>query len=187
MRSGPIQCVNCGCNYEQHKKRETLREEKRISALIPLKVDGGESTSRVFVIDSNGRPITLLEVNNNKTGKRYWKKMFQAVRALTEDTYTGADDAIERLKKLRYDYRTRPKERPEVSKNIEIWAQTVIAIEMKDHYCVDNIRYARYSDRSATRRYFKQKRDGCCGSFDIIKRCPFDWFRKYRIGCNYGH
>jgi len=186
-RSGRVQCVNCGCNYEGHKKREADREKKRIAALVPLSI-GWLAVGKIQVLgrDIRGASYSLLDVDLTKKGSRHWKKVFKKIRSFEEEGFLNTIQIIEDIKLRRYHYRIRPKEH-RVSKDIRIWAHTVIQIEMEGHYCVDNIRFARYSNRAATRRYFKQKRDGCCGSFDIIKRCPFDWFRKYRIGCNYGH
>lgn len=194
IQSGLEQCVTCGRNYKLKAKRDAARaakvEAERIASLIPLKVSWPEdNVVRVYFRKPNGTPTTIMEINLKMKGRKRWKATFNVVESLGKEGYVGVKEAIKSIKLRRYHYRNRPKSCRDFVKNreIEIWAHAVVGIESQDLYCVDNIRYARMSDRAAMRRYHKQKRDGCCGSMDLVKRCPFDWFRKYIIGFNYGH
>lgn len=71
--------------------------------------------------------------------------------------------------------------------NVVRWAESAIGAEMKKRkeLCVDNYRVARLGSSTQMRRYRKQQKNGCCGSFDEVRKGPDG--QKYLIGCNYGH
>jgi len=194
IQSGLEQCVLCGRDYKLKAKRDAARaakaEAERIASLIPLRVSCPEDgVVRIYFRNPNGAPVTIMWINLEMKGRKKWKNTFHMVEALREEGYTNIKEAIKSIKTRRYQYRNRSKSCRDFAKNrnIEIWAHAVVGIESQGLTCVDNVRYARMSDRGAMRRYYKQKRDGCCGSMDFVKRCPFDWLRKYMIGFNYGH
>jgi hypothetical protein len=188
VQSGLEQCVICGRNYILAGKRDAARaakkEEDRLISLTPLFLNGGIDVS---YRNEYGHPVSLIKINYDMTGSKKWKKLFRAVRALEDKDFKGVDEIIEKIRKQRYCHRNRPKHWTDfVSKDIQIWAHTIINIEVNDP-CISNVRCAKKSDRAAMRLYNKQRKEGCCGCFDIVRRCPFDWLKRYAIGCNYGH
>jgi hypothetical protein len=189
VQSGLEQCVICGRNYILANKRDfaraTKKEEARLASLSPLFLNG--STDVSYYTEGSGIPTSIIKINYDMTGSKKWKKLFKAVRALEDKGFKNIDEVIEKIKKQRYCHRNRVKCWTDfVSTDIQIWARTVISIEVNDP-CIDNIRCAKKSDRAAMRLYNKQRKDGCCGCFDTVRRCPFDWLKRYAIGCHYGH
>jgi hypothetical protein len=56
----------------------------------------------------------------------------------------------------------------------------------KDLDCVDNYRAADRSKKRQRKRYWKKAAEGCCGSKNVERFCPWN-LQTYILGCNYGH
>lgn len=66
------------------------------------------------------------------------------------------------------------------------WATGRLGNLSKNHDYVDNQRVACIRNSPQKRRYRRQKDRGCCGSVDVVEKCPIDG-KTYRLGFNYGH
>lgn len=64
------------------------------------------------------------------------------------------------------------------------WLEAKFNTLIQDYDYCDNFRVADVSKRGQVRRYWKEKKQGCCGSVDIERA---SWFKTYLIGFNYGH
>lgn len=137
--------------------------------------------------------LIVKDIDFSNKNKYYWKKIFMDICNSGKKwevviPYKNAMKIIKRIRLERY-YHRLPKFKTWDERYgwaISDWAMEIIEEEVED-LCKDNFRLAKIGDRKAIKRYKEQLGHGCCGYFDIIRRCPFDWFRKYKIGCNYGH
>ena len=59
-----------------------------------------------------------------------------------------------------------------------------ILVKANGDGCIDNFRWAKASRRCENRRYYKARKNGCCGAEDSSF---YIFFTKYLIGFNYGH
>jgi hypothetical protein len=138
--------------------------------------------------------FTILEdINFALKNRLYWKEIFKTIWSCGDEwdvkvPVPEIKKMIKNIRWVRYQGR-RPRFKvwgERYGKFVAKWAMNIIETEIDDP-CKDNFRLARNDDKKALRKYEQQCDSGCCGFFDVERRCPYDWFRKYYIGCNYGH
>lgn len=137
--------------------------------------------------------VVIKHINLSSKDKLYWKEIFKSVINAGNEwgitvPYHRAKEVIQNIRTRRY-HRKRPRFKTwadRYGKRVADWATNIIESELEDS-CKDNYRLARVGDKKAVRYYEMRQDSGCCGRFDITRRCPYDWFRQYLIGCNYGH
>lgn len=137
--------------------------------------------------------VVIKNVEFFRKDKEYWKEVFVAIWNAGEPwnvvvPHKKAEHIIQVIRNHRYKHR-RPKFQTwadRYGKRVAGWAMDIIDSEIDD-LCKNNFRLAKRGDKKALRHYEDLKIRGCCGEFDVIRRCPFDYFKEYHIGCNYGH
>lgn len=137
--------------------------------------------------------VIIKDINLKSKDRLYWKEVFNSIwncrkKWNVKIPHHKIIDIIKRIKLDRYQERL-PKRKTwedRYGKNVVQWALNIIETAVDDS-CMDNYRLAKVSDKRALKVYREQQENGCCGFYDIVKRCPYDFFREYHIGFNYGH
>jgi hypothetical protein len=137
--------------------------------------------------------VIIKNINFYIKEKEYWKEIFNTIVNAGNEwgvkiPHKRAQHIIQVIRNHRYQYR-RPKFQTwadRYGKKVADWAMNIIEDGIEDP-CKSHFRLARKGDKKALGHYENLKLRGCCGEFDVIRRCPFDYFKEYHIGCNYGH
>lgn len=157
--------------------------------LMKRDIRGGYDLGRI----KKGTFVIVENVDFRSKDRLYWKELFKTIlnagsKWSVKVPRKRAEEVIKDIRWIRYQER-RPRFKTwdaRYGKRVADWARKIVKASIDDP-CVDNYRLARKGDKKAVFRYKLQRESGCCGSFDVVRRCPYDWFREYYIGCNYGH
>jgi hypothetical protein len=125
-------------------------------------------------------------VDWRRKDRKYWRDLLEEARAtifLHPSEHGVSHQILEWRHQTRLPARKTAAER--YGQEIADWLDLQIA-EMEEDldYC-DNERWADLRRRKDVRRYYEQRKRGCCGCQDLVVEHPSGL--RFLIGCNYGH
>lgn len=137
--------------------------------------------------DSNEKQQEVIYSLNLTKDLRDVNKLLHKVKIDKNISKNEKKVIIPMIKDFKREYKFRRKDCFEVlPKEIRNWAWRTLGALSRDYDCVDNYRVANRGKSSQVRRYWKQKKSGCCGVYDTSMMCPID-MQEYFLGFNHGH